>query len=630
VTVQIGYLQWRRDNGFDNDRTPVLQNLDGFHNEDALLRISYRKPAKDLKEAQEQEHAFDSPFRLRAFHEQRWPDCGVIVSNPPFLGDKLMRRELGDEYVTELRRQFGERIPGQSDLCCYWFEKAREQIAEGRCQRAGLLATQGIRGGANREVLKRIKNSGNIFFAVSDRDWILEGASVHVSMVGFDNGGEAERVLDGKRVADINANLSTAADLTKAQTLAGSQSLSFLGSCKGGDFDIEEAEAINLLTATGNAKHKPNSDVVRPVKNSEDLLQRASHRWIIDNASLSLAQAEAYKKPHAIVAARVKPHRDSNRDKWLRENWWRPQRMRPEMRRSAGSLERFLVTTTTSKHRLFLWLRNPVLPDHQLIVFARADDYFFGVLQSRFHEVWALGQGTQLREKESGFRYTPTTCFETFPFPFRDDLQPPEAAAEEPPTPRRPEPDRTYAEMLAAKHYYMGKEDPPPYGSRSWPEQACLSPTAPEDHATIATAAEELNELRERWLNPPEWTVERILEFPGSAVGPWARYVVNSDRNGIGTVRYPRREPRDADCAAKLKKRTLTNLYNERPTWLDLAHKKLDGAVAAAYGWSAELTDEQILEKLLALNLERAAEEAKAATVRKPSASRTKRADEML
>jgi hypothetical protein len=95
-------------------------------------------------------------------------------------------------------------------------------------------------------------------------------------------------------------------------------------------------------------------------------------------------------------------------------------------------------------------------------------------------------------------------------------------------------------------------------------------------------------------------------------------------------VRYPRLEPRDADCAAKLKERTLTKLYNERPAWLDLAHKKLDAAVAAAYGWTADLTDEQILEKLLGLNLERAAEEAKAATVKKPKTSRVKQADEMI
>ena len=140
-----------------------------------------------------------------------------------------------------------------------------------------------------------------------------------------------------------------------------------------------------------------------------------------------------------------------------------------------------------------------------------------------------------------------------------------------------------------------------------------------------------MNELRERWLNPPEWTVERILEFPGSADGPWSRYVVNPDKNGIGTVRYPRLEPRDADCAAKLKRRTLTNLYNERPAWLDLAHKKLDAAVAAAYGWPVDLSDEQILERLLALNLERAAEEAKAQeSPKRKSAQRAKTEHELI
>ena len=142
-----------------------------------------------------------------------------------------------------------------------------------------------------------------------------------------------------------------------------------------------------------------------------------------------------------------------------------------------------------------------------------------------------------------------------------------------------------------------------------------------------------MNELRERWLNPPEWTETRTLTFPGSAVGPWARYVDPATvdaKTGVGTVRYPRLEPRDADSAAKLKKLTLTNLYNERPAWLDLAHKKLDAAVATAYGWSADLSDEKILEKLLALNLARAAEESKAETVKKPKAQRAKQEEEML
>jgi hypothetical protein len=193
-----------------------------------------------------------------------------------------------------------------------------------------------------------------------------------------------------------------------------------------------------------------------------------------------------------------------------------------------------------AKHRLFQFLPTEIVPANVVIAFARSDDYFFGVLHSRIHELWALAQGTQLREKESGFRYTPTTCFETYPMP---------------------------------------------------------EPTA-EQEAAIATAARELNAMRERWLNPPEWTREEILEFPAAPDGPWARFV----EPGTRVARWPRRVPLDAACAAKLAKRTLTNLYNERPAWLAHAHAALDAAVAAAYGWPADLPDAEILARLLALN----------------------------
>jgi hypothetical protein len=340
-----------------------------------------------------------------------------------------------------------------------------------------------------------------------------------------------------------------------------------------------------------------------------------------------------YEALFAHLRTAVYPLRINHREARQTRYWWLFARPCPDMRKALAGLPRFLATPRVSKFRVFQWLEPEVLCDSAVVAFARKDDYFFGVLQSRLHEVWALGQGTQLREKESGFRYTPTTCFETFPFPFPDDLQAPEATPVKPPPKSKqpPEPDRFYAENLAAKNYYMGKEEPPPYGGSRRREEAQPSPSIPDQHrAAVAAAAKELNELRERWLNPPEWTVKRFLEFPGSAIGPWSRYVVNPNKNGIGTVRYPRLEPRDADCAAKLKKRTLTNLYNERPAWLDLAHKKLDAAVADAYGWPADLADEQILERLLALNFERAAAEAKASNTEEPKASRGKHADEML
>jgi type II restriction/modification system DNA methylase subunit YeeA len=568
VSVQIGYLQWRRDNGFDNDRTPVLQNLDGFQNEDALLVPHFRSKARTLKEAQAGEHAGDDA--LKFYTEREWPEADVIVGNPPFLGTKKLRSELKDAYIEELFRIYADRIPNFSDLCCYWFEKARQQIEKGKCDRAGLLATQGIRGGLNREVLKNIQRSGGIFFAESDRPWVLEGANVNVSMVGFDNGSEKNCILDGKPVAIINSNLTANTDTTKALKLKANEDIGFIADVKAGKFDLAEQSALLMLSAP-NPNGLPNSDVILPWVNSLDIIRRPRNFWIVDYGSNSLLETAArYEAPFGKVKADVFPERSKVKRKSYREYWWIHAETCDEMRALIKPLSRFLVTATVSKHRIFAWLTLPTLPDHQLVAFGRSDDYFFGVVQSRFHEIWSLQQGTVMGGNTP--RYTPSTSFETFSFPH--------------PTPKQ--------------------------------------------EAAIAAAAEELNALRERWLNPPEWTVEKILEFPGSANGAWARYVVKPDKNGVGTVRYLRLEPRDADCAAKLKDRTLTKLYNERPAWLDLAHKKLDAAVAAAYGFPADLTDEQILEKLLALNLARAAEEAKAAQVKKPKAQRTKEAEEMI
>jgi hypothetical protein len=205
---------------------------------------------------------------------------------------------------------------------------------------------------------------------------------------------------------------------------------------------------------------------------------------------------------------------------------------------------RLLCTPMTAKHRIFTWLPPVIQPDKGTYCFARSDDFFFGVLQSRLHEVWALKLGTRLETRP---RYTPTTCFETFPFPQPTEYQ----------------------------------------------------------QTAIAEAAKELDQLRNNWLNPSEWTREEVLEFPGSVNGPWARFLHEPDARGIGTVRYPRIVAKDPDFAKLLAKRTLTNLYNERPTWLDLAHRKLDEAVFAAYGWDPAMSDEEILAKLLKLNLER-------------------------
>ena len=133
MTVWIGFIQWQKDNGFPIEHEPILQSLDNFELKDAILDLT--DPANPT--------------------EPTWPDTDFIVGNPPFLGGNRIRKELGDDCVNGLFKLYAECVPATSDLCCYWFERARSQVERVKCRRAGLLATQAIRGGANREVLKQ-------------------------------------------------------------------------------------------------------------------------------------------------------------------------------------------------------------------------------------------------------------------------------------------------------------------------------------------------------------------------------------------------------------------------------------------------------------------------------------------
>jgi len=440
MTVWIGYLQWMHDHAYSLRNEPILGPADNFKCMDAIIDLS--DPANPK--------------------EPEWPEVDFIVGNPPFLGTKKLRSALGNEYVDRLFALYADRIPNFSDLCCYWFEKARQQIEDGKSGRAGLLATQGIRGGLSREVLKRVATTGRIFFAESDRDWVLDGASVHVSLVGFDDGSETNLVLNGRPVPAINPDLTCSADVTLARVLTQTTKIAFYSDVKAGTFDISSDSAARLLLQP-NPNGLPNSDVLVPWINGRDVLQGPRHYWIVDfGTDTPMEDAARYESPFEHVRRVVLPQRSGVNRARYRDYWWLHAEPCAEMRERVKSLHRFLVTPIVSKYRVFSWLTSPTLPDHAVVVFARSDDCFFGVLHSRLHEVWARAQGTQLRERESGFRYTPTTCFETFPFP---------------------------------------------------------EPTA-EQEAAIAEAARELNELREHWLNPPEWTREEILEFPGSADGP--------------------------------------------------------------------------------------------------------------
>ena len=282
-------------------------------------------------------------------------------------------------------------------------------------RRAGLLATQGIRGGENNRVLQRIKKAGDIFFGVSDQEWILDGAAVHVSMVGFDDGSQHERQLDGKPVLAITPELTGGLSLVDARALPENQGIGFIGDVKGGPFDVP-GDVARAWVAAANPDGRSNASVVRPWLNGFDVSGRPQDFWIVDfGCSMTLSEAALYELPFAYVERHVKGMRAEGRPS--RDEWWLHMRPGPGMRAAVAGLRRYPTTTLHSKYRIFIWLDGTAIPSHALAVFARDDDYFFGVIQSTIHDVWSRKKGTQLREAESGCRYTPTTCFETFPFP---------------------------------------------------------------------------------------------------------------------------------------------------------------------------------------------------------------------
>ena len=516
VSVWIGEIQWMRRNGFAEARDPILKPLDTIECRDAILTPEGGEPD--------------------------WPEADVVIGNPPFVGGKLLNTNLGDDYVSRIFSLYKGRVPAEADLVCYWFVKAGEHVGAGNAKRVGLVSTNSIRGGANRRALQNAIADRPIFEAWSDEPWVIDGTAVRVSIVCFsrqEDGSVLERRLDGQPVDAVHADLTArrggvGVDLTGVGHLRENAGVAFMGDTKGGPFDVAGDQAREWLCLPANPNGRTNADVLKPWVNGMDLTRRPAGKWIVDFGwTMSDGDAALYEEPFRWVEEHVHPMRQQNRREAYREYWWRHVEPRQGMWRALEGLSRYIATPTVAKYRVFAWLDVRVCPDHQLIVIARDDDTTFGILHSRFHELWSLRLGTWLG-KGNDPRYTPSTTFETFPFPAGLTLDIPAA---------------DYADDPRA--------------------------------AAIAGAVRRLVELRDRWLNPPEW-VEWVDEpVPG----------------------YPKRPlPRDEDAAKALKKRTLTNLYNTRPQWLVDAHAGLDAAVAGAYGWSPDVSDDNALRELLALN----------------------------
>jgi len=362
--------------------------------------------------------------------------------------------------------------------------------------------------------------------------------------------GDGVVLLDGVPVSHINADLTANVDVTQAKPLNENKNLSFMGPSPKAPFDIP-ADVANKLLAASNASGKPNSDVVRPVVSAVDIVRGSRQEWTIDFGLMSLEEAARYELPFEHVKLHVYPIRSRNRRAAYAEKWWQYAEARPGLRKAVENFQRIVVTPTLSKHRVFVWGSLKSLYNQQIINIARDDDYFFGALHSYIHEVWSLRMGTWLG-KGNDPRYTPSTTFETFAFPWSPKQE-----------------DKNSALYLA-----------------------------------IGEAARQLHIERDAWLNPPTEMIE----------GPAAEKILK-DRtltnlyNALEEFRQGRKNGKNGSGKNGVK----INPAAEFAPRLAALHDALDQAVLAAYGWgdlAGRLRtvegDEELLRRLLALNLQRA------------------------
>ena len=341
-----------------------------------------------------------------------WPDTDVVIGNPPFHGDRNLRQVVGDEYIDWLKSEFGV---GVKDHCVYFFVKTHMNLRPG--QRAGLVATNTISQTKNRDasLVWITENDGVITDAISSKDWSGE-AAVDVSIVCWQKAPVSSKLyfLNGNEVSGITPSLTTGSVHRAAQKLNANKGIAYVGFFPNGMGFVLDENEYSYLVAQTDANYV---DVVFPFINGDDIFTSVGQnpsRFIIDFGIRSLEEATKYPAALDIVRKKVKPVRDMARRKAHKERWWQFAETRPGIMKALPSLRRVALTGLTAKRLVFVWGKTSWRPSHACGVFVFDDDYHFGVCSSRVHDVWARANSSTLEDR---LRYTPSTAFETFPFP---------------------------------------------------------------------------------------------------------------------------------------------------------------------------------------------------------------------
>ena len=602
LVLWIGYLQWHfKIHGERTPPEPVLRAFKNIECRDAVLAWDGDpQPARDERgeiitvwdrrsmktDLVTGRDVPDETKRvaLLTYPNARpadWKKADYIVGNPPFIGNKRMREDLGDGYAETLRAAY-PAVPDSADFVMYWWHKAAVLVAAGKVRRLGLITTNSLRQTFNRRVVQQHLDKLSLVFAIPDHPWVdataedEKKAAVRISMTVAAAGahsGELRTVTtedpqeDGSALVTfavqsgkIAADLTTGADVAGLPPMKANELLATRGVGVGSSGFIvtpTQAAALGLGTIADLDSR------IRSYRNGKDITDQPRDVMVIDLFGLSAEEVrQRYPAVYQHVLTHVKPERDENADPKLRREWWLFRRSSEELRGALAGMRRFIATPATAKHRFFTFLDGSILPDDALVVIAIDDAFHIGVLSSRIHIAFALATGATLEDRP---RYIQTRCFDPFPFPACD-------------------------EAAKARIRALG-EELDAHRKRVQAQHPGLSLTAMYNVLEKLRAAEP----RRGGLQPPS---EPQAQPESGANAPGRGTAVANRRSLALTAKE--QAVHDAGLVSVLRQ----------------LHDELDAAVAAAYGWlrdgrpETDLPDAEILARLVALNATRAAEEA--------------------
>jgi SAM-dependent methyltransferase len=459
LVLWIGYLKWQlRTTGLASITEPVInaygtivqQDAILAHDRQEILRDAAGRPISRWDGVTKKLHPItgeeipdpDARIELYTYRNPRpaqWPEVDFIVGNPPFIGGKDMREELGDGYA-EACWKARPHLPGGADFVMhFWDEAATRLLRKGTkakpnpLRRFGFITTNSITQTFSRRVIERhlgAKEPLSLIYAIPDHPWLKasDRAAVRIAMTVAERG-ESEGVLaeviseEGlntdtplveleKRVGKVRANLSLGADLSSIKSLIGNDAVSSPGvKLHGAGFIVtpQKAAALGLGRIPGLEKH------ILDYRNGRDIAARPRGAKVIDLFPLSSEEVrDRFPEVYQHVLENVKPERDENNRASYRDNWWIFGEPRRELRPALAGLPRYITTIETAKHRFFQFLDASIRPDNRLVNIGVADACAISVLASRLHIAWTLRLGGQLEDRPI---YTKSEVFDPFPFP---------------------------------------------------------------------------------------------------------------------------------------------------------------------------------------------------------------------